>query len=105
MDVDSVMREVVSHILPGHVVNSPSDFKVPELNGTFSENEVHSEGIDLHDEGEQSMTEIVENISRSHRHSLSAEAVLLSVRGSVEEKLKMFTELAEERGATSGLAE
>jgi len=51
------------------------------------------------------MTEIVENISRSHRHSLSAEAVVLSVPGSVVEKVKLFTELAEVRGGTSGLAE
>ena len=109
MDVDSLMKEVVSHILSDAILNSPADSIAADLRGRPSTNEgenTHVRRKSWQDAGEQSMTEIVESISRSHhRHSLSAEANLLSVRGSVVEKVKLFTELAEVKGAIPELAE
>lgn len=104
MDVDSLMREVVSHFLPDHIANSSADSKTAELNGRSSAHEFQRGGNNWQDAAEQSVTENVENISRSHRLSLDAEADLQS-RGSVEGKVKLFTELAEVRSVTPGLAE
>lgn len=105
MDVDSLMREVVSHIIPEEIANASVDSKATLENGRSPAHELQSVGNNWPETGEQSMTEIVENISRSHRHSLSAEANLLSVPGSVEEKVKLFTVLAEVRGGSPDRAD
>jgi hypothetical protein len=105
MDVDSLMKEVVSHILPEGIAKSPVDANAIVPNGKPSTHEYHVRRKSWQDAGDQSVTEIVESISRSHRHSFSAEAIFLSAAGTVEKKVKLFTGLAEVKVASSKLAD
>jgi hypothetical protein len=91
MDVDSLMKEVVSCILPEDGLKSTPETKETEVQPPTAE--FHIRRKSWH-EADLTMVEEDENVVKSHRHSLSAEAVLLSVPGSVVEKVKMFTELA-----------
>lgn len=93
MDVDSLMKEVVSCILPEDSLNSTPETKEIEVNAQPPTAEFHIRRKSWH-EADLTLVQEDENVVKSHRHSLSAEAVLLSVPGSVVEKVKMFTELA-----------
>lgn len=93
--MDSLENEIAPHILRVSLADSPADPLACDQNGESVTPNLHVRRKSWQDAGGQSMTEIVENISRSHRHSLSSEAVQLSVPGSVESKVKLFTELAE----------
>ncbi|KAG0601076.1 hypothetical protein M758_11G082200 [Ceratodon purpureus] len=104
MDVDSLMQEVVSHILPESISKSPIDANGITPNGRPSTREYHVRRKSWQDAGE-TVTEIVESISRSHRHSFSAEAIFLSAPGSVEQKVKMFTGLTEVKVTSPGREE
>lgn len=91
MDVDSLMKEVVSCILPEDGLNPTPETQKIEVQPPTGE--FHIRRKSWH-EADLTVVEEDENVVKSHRHSLSAEAVLLSVPGSVVEKVKMFTELA-----------
>lgn len=105
VDVEFLKNEMVPHIVTVAPADSPADLNACDRSGESVPHNLHVRRKSSQDAGGQSMTEIVENISRSHRHNLSSEAVQLSVPGSVEEKVKLFTELAEVKGSTQGIAE
>ncbi|XP_024361379.1 uncharacterized protein [Physcomitrium patens] len=101
MDVDSLMQEVVSLILPEDVSFSPSEPSAAQLSDSLSPVTSQERRESSQSAGNQSLMLVEEKVPRHHRHTLSADAVLLSVhcKGersllSVEDKVKLFSQLA-----------
>ena len=103
MDVDSLTKQV-SDSLPEAIAKLPADSNAVVAHDR-PRNKFHVRRKSWQDAGELPVTEIVESISRSHRHSFSAEAIFLSAPGSVEKKVKLFTGLAEVKPASPGITE
>ncbi|XP_024361241.1 uncharacterized protein [Physcomitrium patens] len=99
IEVDALTSEVVSHSLPP---------KAAEVSESPLSDGPHRRRKSWQGSGNLSTTPFAEKPSRSHKHTLSADAAILNVRCggersllSVVDKVKLFTVLAESGGVTS----